>query len=54
MKFFDLAQKVITGGLIGFTVLGTVNLVSMYSYKMKRNERADSMLEEITKINEET
>jgi hypothetical protein len=48
----DLAQKFITGALAGFTVLGVVNMISMYNYKKRRNARADELLEEATRIDE--
>ena len=50
MRGMDLAQKIVTGGLVGITVFGALNILSMYSYKKKRNQRADNMLEEITQI----
>jgi hypothetical protein len=47
-KVADFTHKVIGLGLITFTVVGGLNVISMFHYKARRNEKANRLLEEET------
>jgi hypothetical protein len=48
VKTADYVHKMIGWGLIGFTLLGTANLVSAFDFKLRRNRKAQQLLEEAT------
>jgi hypothetical protein len=48
-KFADFAHKVVGLGLITFTVVSGLNIISMFHYKARRNEKANQLLEEETR-----
>lgn len=44
----DYIHKIIGWSLIGFTVLGGANLASAFDFKLRRNRKAQQLLEEAT------
>jgi hypothetical protein len=50
VKLADFGHKMIGLGLIGFTVIGGLNIVSMFHYKARRNEKVQRILEEETQL----
>jgi hypothetical protein len=48
----DILQKTTTSILIGMTLFGTFNAISMIEYKMRKKELADKILEEETRLDE--
>jgi hypothetical protein len=46
----DIGHKVIGLGLIGFTVIGSLNVLSMFHYKHRRNVKAQEILDQETPV----
>ena len=44
----DYFHKIIGWSLIGFTVFGSANLISAFDFKLRRNRKAQMLLEEVT------
>ncbi|KAJ3325951.1 hypothetical protein HDV06_002336 [Boothiomyces sp. JEL0866] len=47
-KVADLCHKVIGAGLIGFTVVGSLNLITTVQHKQRKYARVNSLLEQET------
>ena len=48
VKSADILHKFVGYSLIAFTVVGTLNLVSAFDFKLRRNRKAQRLLEEAT------
>lgn len=48
VKVADNIHKIVGLSLIGFTLFGTLNLFSAFDFKLRRNRKAQQLLEQET------